>query len=76
MSIHQPRYSIFKQCDTLTLLSLGNVVYHGSAQSALGYFEMIGKVIKLQHNVCMHSFIFLLSGLLHFSGIRLTLTFL
>jgi len=44
MSIHQPRYSIFKQCDTLTLLSLGNVVYHGSAQSALRYFETIGKV--------------------------------
>ena len=44
MSIHQPRYSIFKQCDTLTLLSLGNVVYHGSAQSALSYFEKIGKV--------------------------------
>ena len=47
MSIHQPRYSIFKQCDTLTLLSLGNVVYHGSAQSALSYFETVGMVTKV-----------------------------
>jgi ABC-type multidrug transport system ATPase subunit len=39
MSIHQPRYSIFKLFDTLTLLSLGSMVYHGQAGEALEYFD-------------------------------------
>ena len=43
MSIHQPRYSIFKLLDTLTLLSAGNVVYHGQANNALEYFRGAGK---------------------------------
>ena len=43
MSIHQPRYSIFKLFDTLTLLSLGSVVYQGSSHKVLEYFEKIGK---------------------------------
>ena len=42
MSIHQPRYSIFKLLDTLTLLSAGDVVYHGKANLALDYFSGIG----------------------------------
>ncbi|XP_028937010.1 broad substrate specificity ATP-binding cassette transporter ABCG2 isoform X2 [Ornithorhynchus anatinus] len=42
LSIHQPRYSIFKLFDSLTLLALGQVVYHGRAQDALGYFRSIG----------------------------------
>ena len=42
MSIHQPRYSIFKLLDTLTLLSAGNVVYHGQANKALEYFHGAG----------------------------------
>ena len=42
MSIHQPRYSIFKLFDSLTLLSLGNVVYHGQASNALEYFHNAG----------------------------------
>ena len=42
MSIHQPRYSIFKLLDTLTLLSAGNVVYHGQADNALEYFNGAG----------------------------------
>uniref|UniRef100_A0A8C8SU54 ABC transporter domain-containing protein n=1 Tax=Pelusios castaneus TaxID=367368 RepID=A0A8C8SU54_9SAUR len=41
-SIHQPRYSIFKLFDSLTLLALGKVLYHGPAQQALGYFNSIG----------------------------------
>ena len=44
MSIHQPRYSIFKLLDTLTLLSAGNVVYHGQANNALEYFRGAGKM--------------------------------
>ena len=44
MSIHQPRYSIFKLFDTLTLLSMGNMVYHGPANDALTYFEDAGRL--------------------------------
>jgi len=43
MSIHQPRYSIFKLFDRLTLLSLGNMVYHGEPLHALHYFGELGK---------------------------------
>ena len=42
MSIHQPRYSIFKLFDSLTLLSLGSQVYHGPARQALAYFDNLG----------------------------------
>ncbi|XP_067156094.1 broad substrate specificity ATP-binding cassette transporter ABCG2-like isoform X2 [Apteryx mantelli] len=41
-SIHQPRYSIFKLFDSLTLLALGRVLYHGPAKQALEYFRSIG----------------------------------
>ena len=44
MSIHQPRYSIFKLFDTLTLLSVGKMVYHGPADQALRYFQTLGMV--------------------------------
>ncbi|KAM9610427.1 broad substrate specificity ATP-binding cassette transporter ABCG2-like isoform 2-T2 [Morphnus guianensis] len=40
-SIHQPRYSIFKLFDSLTLLALGKVLYHGPARQALEYFSSI-----------------------------------
>ena len=43
MSIHQPRYSIYKLFDTLTLLSVGSMVYHGNAHKALEYFEKSGE---------------------------------
>ena len=39
MSIHQPRYSILKLCDNLTLLSKGAIIYHGSQKEALPYFS-------------------------------------
>lgn len=42
MSIHQPRYSIYRLFDTLTLLVSGKMVYHGPAPSALDYFANIG----------------------------------
>ncbi|NXM59542.1 ABCG2 protein, partial [Illadopsis cleaveri] len=41
-SIHQPRYSIFKLFDSLTLLASGKVLYHGAAKHALEYFSSIG----------------------------------
>ncbi|KAL3876014.1 hypothetical protein ACJMK2_033903, partial [Sinanodonta woodiana] len=41
-SIHQPRYSIYSQFDSLTLLSLGNMVYHGPCAEALDFFKSAG----------------------------------
>ncbi|KFW07739.1 ATP-binding cassette sub-family G member 2, partial [Eurypyga helias] len=41
-SIHQPRYSIFRLFDNLTLLAAGRVLYHGPAQHAIEYFRTIG----------------------------------
>ncbi|NWQ64175.1 ABCG2 protein, partial [Neopipo cinnamomea] len=41
-SIHQPRYSIFRLFDNLTLLATGRVMYHGPAQHAIGYFQSLG----------------------------------
>ncbi|XP_039217157.1 broad substrate specificity ATP-binding cassette transporter ABCG2-like [Crotalus tigris] len=41
-SIHQPRYSIFRVFDKLTLLAAGRLLYHGPAQNALDYFKTIG----------------------------------
>ncbi len=45
MSIHQPRYSIFKLFDTLSLLSRGAIVYHGVAYKALEYFQEQGTCV-------------------------------
>uniref|UniRef100_H3AMB7 ATP-binding cassette, sub-family G (WHITE), member 2b n=1 Tax=Latimeria chalumnae TaxID=7897 RepID=H3AMB7_LATCH len=41
-SIHQPRYSIFRLFDYLTLMSKGEIVYAGAAGEALEYFNSIG----------------------------------
>ncbi|CAF3334940.1 unnamed protein product [Rotaria socialis] len=41
-SIHQPRYSIFKLFDTVTLLSEGEMLYHGQAKNLLNYFSQQG----------------------------------
>ncbi|PKU39105.1 atp-binding cassette sub-family g member 2 [Limosa lapponica baueri] len=41
-SIHQPRYSIFRLFDNLTLLAAGRVLYHGPAQDAIEYFQSVG----------------------------------
>ncbi|XP_053796646.1 LOW QUALITY PROTEIN: broad substrate specificity ATP-binding cassette transporter ABCG2-like [Vidua chalybeata] len=41
-SIHQPRYSIFRLFDRLTLLAAGRMLYHGPAQHAIEYFQSIG----------------------------------
>ncbi|KFQ45900.1 ATP-binding cassette sub-family G member 2, partial [Nestor notabilis] len=41
-SIHQPRYSIFRLFDNLTLLAAGRVLYHGPTQHAMEYFQSVG----------------------------------
>ncbi|KAI4874092.1 hypothetical protein NFI96_016337 [Prochilodus magdalenae] len=41
-SIHQPRYSIYRQFDHLTLMNKGELIYAGSADKALKYFEELG----------------------------------
>ncbi|XP_008991251.1 broad substrate specificity ATP-binding cassette transporter ABCG2 isoform X2 [Callithrix jacchus] len=49
-SIHQPRYSIFKLFDSLTLLASGRLMFHGPAQEALGYFESAGYHCEAYNN--------------------------
>lgn len=49
-SIHQPRYSIFKLFDSLTLLASGRMLYHGQAINALPYFTSIGFVCEPHNN--------------------------
>ncbi|NWR48535.1 ABCG2 protein, partial [Regulus satrapa] len=49
-SIHQPRYSIFRLFDSLTLLAAGKVLYHGPAQHALEYFQSIGYQCEAYNN--------------------------
>ncbi|XP_047434836.1 broad substrate specificity ATP-binding cassette transporter ABCG2d [Mugil cephalus] len=50
MSIHQPRYSIYRLFDTLTLLVSGKMVYHGPAPNALDYFANIGYSCEPHNN--------------------------
>ncbi|XP_023654918.1 broad substrate specificity ATP-binding cassette transporter ABCG2-like isoform X1 [Paramormyrops kingsleyae] len=50
LSIHQPRYSIYRLFDSLTLLVSGKLVYHGPAQSALDYFTSIGYPCETHDN--------------------------
>lgn len=41
-SIHQPRYSIFKLCDTIMLLGNGRTIYHGPAMQGIEFFQECG----------------------------------
>uniref|UniRef100_A0A8C6M8M5 ATP binding cassette subfamily G member 2 (JR blood group) n=1 Tax=Nothobranchius furzeri TaxID=105023 RepID=A0A8C6M8M5_NOTFU len=50
MSIHQPRYSIYRLFDSLTLLVGGRMVYHGPAPNALDYFTNIGYPCEPHNN--------------------------
>uniref|UniRef100_A0A671WG21 Broad substrate specificity ATP-binding cassette transporter ABCG2 n=1 Tax=Sparus aurata TaxID=8175 RepID=A0A671WG21_SPAAU len=50
LSIHQPRYSIYRLFDTLTLLVNGKMVYHGPAPNALDYFANIGYPCEPHNN--------------------------
>ncbi|CAN9510294.1 unnamed protein product [Ophioblennius macclurei] len=50
ISIHQPRYSIYRLFDTLSLLVGGRMVYHGPASNALDYFANIGYPCEPHNN--------------------------
>ncbi|CAL8272865.1 unnamed protein product [Gadus morhua 'NCC'] len=50
MSIHQPRFSIYKLFDTLTLLVGGKMVYHGPSIDTLDYFTNIGYTCEPHNN--------------------------
>uniref|UniRef100_UPI00358EFC6B broad substrate specificity ATP-binding cassette transporter ABCG2 n=1 Tax=Myxine glutinosa TaxID=7769 RepID=UPI00358EFC6B len=49
-SIHQPRYSIFKLFDSITLLADGHMIFHGPAQEALSYFSANGYECEAHNN--------------------------
>ncbi|XP_042563190.1 broad substrate specificity ATP-binding cassette transporter ABCG2-like, partial [Clupea harengus] len=40
-SIHQPRYSIFRRFDQLTLLHKGEIIYAGPSNDTMGYFQSL-----------------------------------
>ncbi|GAA57895.1 ATP-binding cassette sub-family G member 2, partial [Clonorchis sinensis] len=49
-SIHQPKYSIYKLFDSLTMVFRGRLVYHGRAKYApIEYFLKLGYVCE-NHN--------------------------
>lgn len=54
MSIHQPRYSIFKLFDTMMLMSGGECVFYGAAQDGLQHFhsgsEFFSDQIHIRHS--------------------------
>nr|XP_039268608.1 broad substrate specificity ATP-binding cassette transporter ABCG2-like [Styela clava] len=72
-SIHQPRYSIFKLFDTLTLLSQGNVVYHGPTSDALPHFESVGYSCE-PHDNPADFFLDVLNGTHHISSDEIEVT--
>ena len=54
MSIHQPRYSIFRLFDHITLMSQGNVIYAGARRATLPYFsEVLGNEYYNKFFICM-----------------------
>uniref|UniRef100_A0A8C7N6R2 Broad substrate specificity ATP-binding cassette transporter ABCG2 n=1 Tax=Oncorhynchus kisutch TaxID=8019 RepID=A0A8C7N6R2_ONCKI len=70
MSIHQPRYSIYRLFDSLTLLVSGKQVYHGPAQNALDYFSDIGYACEA-HNNPADFFLDVINGDSTATGLRL-----
>ena len=50
LSIHQPRFSIFREFDGLSLIADGSMVYHGPAGDSLRYFSAIGFEIEPHNN--------------------------
>ncbi|KAM9315196.1 broad substrate specificity ATP-binding cassette transporter ABCG2b [Pholidichthys leucotaenia] len=50
LSIHQPRYSIFKLFDHLSLMHKGEMVYAGATDHALVYFSQLGYEIEAFNN--------------------------
>lgn len=50
MSIHQPRFSIWKQLDNILVLSRGQLIYSGAAANAVKYLGGIGYCIEANDN--------------------------
>uniref|UniRef100_A0A8D3DLT9 Broad substrate specificity ATP-binding cassette transporter ABCG2 n=1 Tax=Scophthalmus maximus TaxID=52904 RepID=A0A8D3DLT9_SCOMX len=69
LSIHQPRYSIYRLFDTLTLLVSGKMVFHGPAPKALDYFANIGYPCE-PHNNPADFFLDVING--DFTGTTMT----
>jgi ATP-binding cassette subfamily G (WHITE) protein 2 len=61
LSIHQPRYSIYKLFDTLMLLSAGQCVFHGPAADGLDFF-CSGNYVCEEHNNPPDFFLDVLNG--------------
>ncbi|KAM7537287.1 hypothetical protein Aperf_G00000074705 [Anoplocephala perfoliata] len=62
LSIHQPKYSIYKLFDSLTLMSNGKIIYHGLAhKEPVNYFLKLGYVIE-DHNNPADFFLDILHG--------------
>ncbi|XP_032651091.1 broad substrate specificity ATP-binding cassette transporter ABCG2-like [Chelonoidis abingdonii] len=49
-SIHQPRYSIFRLLNHLTLMNKGEIIYAGPAEESTGYFNSIGYQCEAFYN--------------------------
>ncbi|KAH8875584.1 ATP-binding cassette sub-family G member 2 [Schistosoma japonicum] len=50
-SIHQPKYSIYKLFDSLTLIYRGQIVYHGPARKEpIRYFDRLGYICENHNN--------------------------
>ncbi|KAF5405001.1 hypothetical protein PHET_01539 [Paragonimus heterotremus] len=50
-SIHQPKYSIYRLFDRLTLISDGKMIYHGpSGQAPIDYFSRLGYFLEGYNN--------------------------
>ncbi|KAH0623529.1 hypothetical protein JD844_006363 [Phrynosoma platyrhinos] len=60
-SIHQPRYSIFKLFDHLTLMNKGEIIFAGPAEEATTYFNGIGYHCE-QFNNPLDFFLDVISG--------------
>ena len=50
MSIHQPRYSIFKLLDHVILLSDGLIIYQGSPHGVIEHFAKVGFICEANNN--------------------------
>ena len=57
LSIHQPRYAIFKLFHSLTILMHGQTVFHGLCSQSLPYFNSIGMkpdvLLKYRNFFCL-----------------------
>lgn len=54
MSIHQPRYSIYKLFDSITLLALGRTSFQGTPEEAFQFFKKHGYECPKHYNPADH----------------------